>query len=242
MRTIKSKTWRSPTFRNYTSYDKGINGIMVDIAGLADSVNLSAADFVFKVGNGGGWEDAPAPLPITAREGAGIDGSDRVTIIWSDNTIKNQWLQVTVKATDNTGLLELDVFCFGNAIGEAGDSLNNTIVNATDEIAARNFQHSAADQASIDDHYDYSRDGLVNGTDQIIARNNQTNPLTMLRLIEAPAVDQALKQAAMEDQEAAEALSAALDWQHEYESMRSKSTKGKDVEATVDMLLATDWA
>ena len=40
--------------------------------------------------------------------------------------------------------------------------------------------------AAIDDPCDYNRDGLVNGTDQIIARNNQTNPLTMLRLITAP--------------------------------------------------------
>ncbi len=94
--------------------------------------------------------------------------------------------------------------------GEAGDQSINTIVNATDEIAARNFQHSAVDPALIDDPYDYNRDGLVNGTDQIIARNNQTNPLTMLRLI---TVDAAIKQSVMEDHDAAEALSAALDWQ-----------------------------
>ena len=50
----------------------------------------------------------------------GTGGSDRVTIIWDDNAIEKQWLQVTVKATDNTGLVADDVFYFGNAVGEAG--------------------------------------------------------------------------------------------------------------------------
>ena len=149
---------------------------------------------------------------------------------------------MTVKATENTGLANPDVFYLGNAPGEAGDNPINTIVNATDEIVARNFQHSAVDHALIGDPYDYNRDGLVNGTDQVIARNNQTNPLTMLRLITAPAVDLALKQVVTEDQDTSEALSAALDWQYEYERIRSKGAKSKDVEATVDTLLATDWA
>ena len=50
-------------------------------------------------------------------------------------------------------------------------------------------------RAAVDDLYDYNRDGLVNGTDQIVARSHQTNPLTMLRLITAPAADAVLKQA-----------------------------------------------
>src|SRR5207253_1704481 len=38
------------SFANYTSYWRGINGIMVDIANLPTGA-LSAADFGFKVGN-----------------------------------------------------------------------------------------------------------------------------------------------------------------------------------------------
>ncbi|MGD0655988.1 MAG: hypothetical protein ABSA16_16755, partial [Thermoguttaceae bacterium] len=41
------------TFANYTSYSLGINGIIVDIKGLANPGALDAADFQFKVGNGG---------------------------------------------------------------------------------------------------------------------------------------------------------------------------------------------
>src|SRR6185437_12705632 len=40
------------TFANYTSYSKGINGIMVDIANLpAGTTSLSPSDFAFHVGN-----------------------------------------------------------------------------------------------------------------------------------------------------------------------------------------------
>ncbi len=42
-------------------------------------------------------------------------------------------------------------------LAEAGNTAINTIVNATDEIVARNFQHSAVDPALIDDPYDYNR-------------------------------------------------------------------------------------
>ena len=79
-----------------------------------------------------------------------------------------------------------DVFYFGNAIGESGDNPNNTSVNATDEINARNNPHNFLDPAWIDDWYDYDRDGKVNATDEIIARNNGTNFLTNLKLFTAP--------------------------------------------------------
>ncbi len=225
------------TSANYTNYAKGINGIMVDIDGLARAMDLSAADdFAFRVGNDndpGGWTIAPAPRPLTVRQGAGIDGSDRVTITWPDNAIENQWLQVIVRTTENTGLDEADVFYFGNAIAEAGDQVINTIVNATDEIVARNYQHGAANPAQIDDPYDYDRDGLVNGTDQIIARNHQTNPLTMLRKITAPAADAVLQQASEPKTHLPEASPIDPDWLFEFEWMNSKDrTDAKNVKQT----------
>ena len=56
----------------------------------------------------------------------------------------------------------------------------------------------------------------------------------------APAVDEVFKQA-VTDQDASDPLPTALDWQDDYEGVRSKRAKSKDVEATVDVLLATDW-
>jgi hypothetical protein len=176
------------TFANYTSYSRGINGIMVDVVSLPGTP--TASDFTFKVGNDStpaGWAAAPAPTSITVREGAGLGGSDRITIIWADNAIQKQWLQVTVKATDATGLASDDVFYFGNAVGETGNSATDATVKPTDEIGARNNPHTlGGNPAGIDDAYDFNRDKKVGPTDEIIARNNGTNSSTALKLIVAP--------------------------------------------------------
>jgi len=233
------------TFANYTSYAAGINGIMVDVLGLADAANLSLADdFWFKMGNNNdpsGWADAPMPTSLDVRTAAGTDGSDRITLVWPDHAIKRQWLQVTVLATGRTGLIENDVFYFGNTPGEAGDQTVNTIVNATDEIAARNFSHGPLNPAGVDDPYDYNRDKLVNGTDRIIARTHQTNPLSMLRLMTAPLNDTPDEQAAIESTLFAE----PHDWLFEVErinAQRRGSQRKSHVEEAVEMLLAADWS
>lgn len=194
----------SATFTNYTSYDKGLNGVMVDIQNLQGTPTLS--DFEFMIGNDdlpGDWTTNRTPTSITVRPGAGTDGSDRVTIIFADNdwstppgeeagSIANQWLQVKVLSDANggsLGLAEDDVFYFGNAIGDVGDSSTDTIVNATDEIAARTNQvlrFPPFGPAPVGNIHDFNRDLGVDATDQIIARNNQTFFLTDLNLITVP--------------------------------------------------------
>src|SRR5205085_7301433 len=55
------------TAANYTSYRRGINGVMVDVAGLPTGVTLTAADFAFKVGNdsnAAAWVSAPPPREV----------------------------------------------------------------------------------------------------------------------------------------------------------------------------------
>src|SRR5205085_5654352 len=94
----------------------------------------------------------------------------------------------TIKAGADTGISKDFVFYFGNAAGESGNSSSDAIVNATDEIGARNDPHkSVLNPADITNVHDYNRDGLVNATDEIIARNNSTSILTALKLIAAPA-------------------------------------------------------
>lgn len=186
-------------FANYTSYCKGLNGIMVDIRGLANPDALSAADFQFRTGNSdslGGWAAASAPLGVSVRAGAGTGGSHRVTILWADNdldgaveaneAVAGAWLEVTVLATENTGLAAADVFYFGNAVGEGGNAIGDALVNATDELGARNRPHWLQAPAGVSDPYDYNRDTKVDATDQLIARHNQTYFLTALSLIAAP--------------------------------------------------------
>lgn len=174
------------TFANYTSYSRGINGIMVDVAGLSGTP--TAADFAFRVGNSSNpdsWVAAPAPTSITVRRGAGVGGSDRVTIVWADNAIQKQWLQVTVRATSNTGLANSDVFYFGNAIGDVGNMAPDTRITPLDVLWARN---NAVPATTIADVADFNRDGLVDIADEAIATWNMNTVTSALQLISAPNV------------------------------------------------------
>ena len=174
------------TFANYTSYSRGINGIMVDIKCLPVG-SLTKDYFVFKVGNDGvNWSPVPVdPISIMVGAGHGVYNSDRVTIIWDDNVIENEWLQVTVNANDHTGLAGPDVFYFGNLIGESGDSSTIAAVDLNDEIASRTHK-TGFSAAAIDNHYDYNRDGKVNATDDLIARHNLPNTLELYTPAAAP--------------------------------------------------------
>ncbi len=176
-------------FSQYTSYSRGINGVMVDVENLPPDGTITAADFEFRVGNDGdpaGWAVAAAPIGVSVRRGAGVGGSDRVSLIWADNAVRQQWLEVRVKATPQTGLADDDVFYFGNAIGETGNSPTDARVNATDQIATRNNPRFHSDPAAVDDRYDHNRDTMVNVLDQLFARNHPTFFLNALQLITVP--------------------------------------------------------
>jgi hypothetical protein len=177
------------TFANYTSYSRGLNGLMVDLQNLPAGSVLSASDFTFRVGNSGNpgaWATAPAPLSISLRRGAGVGGSDRVTLLWADNAIQKQWLQVTVQATAQTGLATADVFYFGNAIGESGNSASDALVGPADELGARSNPRSGFNPAPITFRYDYNRDGIVDAQDQLLSRTHVTSGFTALQLISVP--------------------------------------------------------
>ncbi len=173
---------QTATFANYTSYSRGINGIMVDIVGLAGTPTLD--DFALKVGNNSTpntWVSAPAPLSISLRPGAGIAGSDRITLLWPDYVITNQWLQVTTKATANTGLAADDVFYFGNAIGETGDSISDCNVLVND--ALRVSSHMAVG-VGIDSQFDIDRSGDVLVNDVLIIMHHMVTGALALQLID----------------------------------------------------------
>ena len=151
---------------------------MVDVEDAVETP--SAGDFIFKVGREtkpATWANAPAPTSVTVRLGAGVDGSDRVTIIWPDNAIANQWLEVTYAPA-------ADVFYFGSVIGETGTVEGDTEVTPTDEIDVRAEATSiAAGSASISNPADFNRDKKVGPTDALISRNNGTNSATAVPLI-----------------------------------------------------------
>ena len=162
------------TFANYTSYSRGINGIMVDVAGRGQSGghrprptsrSRSATTTRPPIG-------APRPRPRASPCGPAPAraAADRVTIVWADNAIQNQWLQVTVLAA-GTGLAADDVFYFGNALGDsgAGNTPEFALVGPADETAVRSNKTGFA-PTSITNVYDFNRDRRVTASDELTSR------------------------------------------------------------------------
>ncbi|HZN67491.1 MAG TPA: dockerin type I domain-containing protein, partial [Tepidisphaeraceae bacterium] len=162
------------SFANYTSYSRGINGVMVDVRNLPAGNGLAADDFEFSVGGGllEGWSAAPVPASVSVRRGAGVDGADRVTITFADGAVKNTWLRARMLPTPDTGLASADVFYFGNAIGETGNSVIDTLVNGADVTAVRSNLFATA--VPIAGAYDIDRDGRVSATDLLLVRTGQS--------------------------------------------------------------------
>jgi hypothetical protein len=170
------------TFANYSNYSRGLNGIIVDIAGLpAWTTNadiLSSLQFAQwnGIAAGGFTSLSAAAVPtITIFAGSGSNGSTRVKIAFPDNTVQNTWLRVTVLANPFTGLASGDVFYFGHVLGEVnvGNTGTRYRVNADDVAAIRNNQSGLPNSAGIVNPYDLNRDGRVNADDVSIVRNNQ---------------------------------------------------------------------
>ena len=170
------------TFDNFTSYHRGLNRVIVDVAGLASS-NLTAVDFEFRVGNTdvpSTWDILTAtsdiPLP-TIDVSDPVGGISQIKLSWPDNAIENAWLRVTVKSNANTGMAVDDRFFFGNQIGEViGDvnTENNRIrVNSLDTVRVR-LNRTILDEVPIENLYDIDRNGTVNSLDTVRVRLNRT--------------------------------------------------------------------
>ena len=89
-------------------------------------------------------------------------------------------------ANARTGLSAAEVFYFGNAVAESGNTTANAFVNATDELGARNNTRTISNPTPVDFAYDYNRDRFVNASNQLLARNNTTGVANALRLISTP--------------------------------------------------------
>ena len=155
---------------NVTSYGRGINGVMIDVANLAAG-QLQADDFEFRVvhpNNVASWTPAPEPAAITVRPGVGAGGADRVTITWPDGAVSNTWLQVTVWSTGDTGLTAPDVFAFGNLIADAD---GGRTVNLGDFGALRQ-DFGKTNVSLAGGRADFNRDGAVNLADFGLLRAN----------------------------------------------------------------------
>jgi parallel beta-helix repeat protein len=164
---------------NYTTYDKGINGIMIDVARAPAGDPPSVNDFEFVVDDtvrqGGVTRSRPAPAPsaFTVRPGAGVGGSDRVTITWPDRSIRNAWLRVRYLRAEPAGRVTL---VFGNLAGNVAGSgyppvrYDYARVDAMDLAAIRSRLTGAT--ADLTSRYDLNRDGRVDLLDFAVVRSN----------------------------------------------------------------------
>ena len=175
---------QTATFANYTSYSRGINGIMIDVVDPARGP--TASDFRFRVGNDnnpGSWAELTVPASVTVRDGAGVDDSDRVSIVFEDRAVIGQWMEITV-LSEGLSLASDDVFYFGNAVAEAGNSASDARITTTDLLLARNNPRTFLNPAGVTYNFDYDRDQRVDARDVLLARNNNTSFLSALRLID----------------------------------------------------------
>jgi hypothetical protein len=152
-----------------------MNYVLFDVGGYGLAPTL--ADLVLEVGGGvsGGWKPAPTPTYGYKRFG-GASGSDRVSLRWADGAIANTWLRVTVLPSARTGLMQPDVFYFGNLIGETGGP-RTLAVDVSDVARTRaNFGRTTAAALAASD---FNRDGVVDGADVLIVRKYQHRSLQL---------------------------------------------------------------
>jgi hypothetical protein len=160
------------------------------------------SSFEFRIGNDDspdGWRSSfdtqdAVPLPeVHVHAGQGVDGADRVLLVWANGALPNHhWLQVRLVANAATGLEHDDVFYFGLAIGDTGaDNVGTRVlVNVADAMGARKNPVALPDLAAIDNLYDFDRDRDVDQNDQLIARNHPALFNQGLVLISPPAPPQ----------------------------------------------------
>lgn len=167
---------QTATFANVSSLGTGITGVMIDVEALPDTVTDS--DIEVRTGNSSNFSSwtALAKPGVTVRRGAGVGGSDRITLIFPGSSIRNRWLEVKLLTTPQTGLPSDDVFYFGSSVGDTGDSTSHFYVNSTDVLRIRRglvfgFQ-------PVTTPYDFNRDKLINSMDVLLARRNLTTVLS----------------------------------------------------------------
>jgi RHS repeat-associated protein len=178
-------------YTNLINTTRGINGLVLDIAGLVAS-NLTVADFVFRMSPTGlfneaanppqSWQVAPAPTNIVVTPGNATTPA-RVRLEWPDNSIANRWLQIQVVADANTGLTSTQVYYVGHLQGEVNGQITGGafFVTTQDQSAVLPLG-----LATVGVPRDLDKNGFVTTQDLTAVRNSITAGRT-LRVITIPA-------------------------------------------------------
>ncbi len=175
---------------NIINYTRGINGVVLDIAGLVGT-SLNASDFVFRVApaeasgvvNPSLWASAPVPTTIDVTPGTSTTAA-RVRLEWPDNAIENTWLQIIVQANSNTGLVNREVYYLGHALGDVDRSSSPYRVSTGDVTLVRTSVGNAI--VSVSDARDVDKDRRISTNDVSFVRARVSNNV-LLRTITVPA-------------------------------------------------------
>lgn len=166
------------SFANLINTTRGINGLVLDVAGLT-AASLTNSDFVFRMSPTGNfseaanppssWQAAPAPTLIDVTAGT-TNSPSRVRLEWPDNAIANRWLQIKILANPDTGLTNPQVLYVGHLLGETngfveGDAFR---VRGTD-IAPLVALIDPGVSVPVDNVFDINKDGRIRGTDSTSA-------------------------------------------------------------------------
>jgi ELWxxDGT repeat protein len=157
-----------PSFDNVTSYARGINGVLIDFAGVPPQT-LTAADFTFRFRGGSptaSWAAAPPPASVTLLPSPVGANLARYALTWPDGAVRNGWLEVTVNAGPRTGLSAPDIFYFGNLVGATG--YNDRVIDWDDVSATR---AALGSPSALTGRLDFDRDGRVTILDLLIVRS-----------------------------------------------------------------------
>ena len=159
-------------YANLINGSRGLNGIVIDVAGLA-STSLTAAHFSLRMSPQGNfneaanppstWATAPAPSAIVVTAGTATTPA-RVRLEWADNVIVNRWLQIAVLASTATGLDAPGIFYVGHLTGEVNGAISNGLFRVTNA----DYQPVAAavgTTVTVGSVLDIIKDGRIRNTD-----------------------------------------------------------------------------
>jgi len=160
------------SYENLINSSRGINGIVLDVAGLVGT-SLATADYTLRVSPTGafneaanppsGWAAAAAPSLIDVVAG-GTTAPSRVRFEWPDNAIANRWLQIRILPTTNTGLREAQTFYIGHLLGETTGTL--TLGSYLVQVADLNqIVPEVGKVANVVNKFDITKNGLIQVSD-----------------------------------------------------------------------------
>ncbi|MEQ1824839.1 MAG: PKD domain-containing protein, partial [Pirellula sp.] len=173
---------QSTTEANKINYSRGINGMVIDVAGLA-TTSLTASDFTFRVAPPGAsgvvnpstWASAPVPTNIVVTPGTGSTPA-RIRIEWADNAIQNTWLQVIVKANTNTGLSQQSAFYMGHAMAEITGGAPYRVTAADLSAVQSGISNTIV---SVGDPRDINKDRRVTAADLSAVQSRISNTVLL---------------------------------------------------------------